>query len=72
MNQNTLPLPETGYLRQAQLVGRPGKTQGILPFSAATLWRKVRDKSFPAPVKLSENITAWPVEAVRDWMKSRA
>lgn len=58
-------LPTAGYLRQSQLI------PDIIPFSASTLWRKVRAKTFPAPVKLSENVTAWRVEEVRAWMESR-
>lgn len=53
------------YLRQAQLIPR------ILPFSAATLWRKVKNGTFPKPVKLSDRITAWRVSDVQDWMESR-
>lgn len=55
-------LPASGYVRQSQLVPH------ILPFSQATLWRKVRASKFPSPVKLSEKITAWRVEDVRAWM----
>jgi hypothetical protein len=62
-------LPETGFVRQSQLVGRPGQP-GPIPFSAATLWRKVKAGLFPAPVKLSEGITAWRVEDVRKWIES--
>ena len=47
--------------------GRPG----MVPFSAATLWRKVAAGEFPAPVKLSERVTAWPIVAVRYWLDSR-
>lgn len=54
-------LPETGFVRQSQL-------KGIIPFSAATLWRKVKAKEFPSPVKLSAGVTAWRVEEVRAWM----
>ncbi len=46
-------LPVTGYVRQAQLI------PAIIPFSTATLWRKVRSGDFPPPIKLSERITAW-------------
>lgn len=53
------------YLRQAQLIPR------ILPFSAATLWRKVKNGTFPKPVKLSDRITAWRVSDVQGWMESR-
>ena len=52
-------LPETGYVRQAQLV------PAIFPFSSATLWRKVKAGTFPQPVKLGPRITAWRVEDIR-------
>lgn len=54
-------LPATGYVRQSALLR-------IVPFSATTLWRKVKTKQFPAPVKLSERVTAWRAEDVRAWM----
>ena len=44
----------------------------IVPFSSATLWRSVKAGKFPPPVKLSDRVTAWRVEDVRAWMKSRA
>lgn len=59
-------LPATGYVRVAQLI------PAILPFSSGTLWRKVKAGTFPRPVKLSERVTAWPAEAIREWMAERA
>lgn len=56
-------LPETGYMRQSQLI------PFLIPISPATLWRKVKSGQFPKPVKLSEKITAWRVEDIREWMK---
>lgn len=63
-------LPATGFVRLAQLVHDPRKPEkpAPLPFSKATLWRMVNAGTFPAPVKLSERITAWRVEEVRDWI----
>lgn len=58
-------LPATGYVRQSQLI------PSIIPFSSATLWRKVKAGQFPRPVKLSERVTAWRVDDVRAWMRSR-
>ena len=58
-------LPSTGYVRQSQLVPH------IIPFSPATLWRKVKSGEFPRPFKLSERVTAWAVEDIREWMESR-
>ena len=59
-------LPATGYVRQSQLI------PAIVPFSSATLWRSVKAGTFPAPVKLSDRVTAWRVEDIRVWMKSRS
>lgn len=38
------------------------------PFAPATLWRRVRDGSFPKPIKVSDNITAWRWGDVRRWL----
>lgn len=54
-------LPVTGFVRLSDL--RP-----IIPFSDSTLWRRVRLGTFPAPVKLSERVTCWRAEAVRQWL----
>jgi prophage regulatory protein len=85
-------LPETGYIRQAQLIGEPEVTPEqaeanrrtgkgpkrarpgsppLIPWSSATLWRKVAAHEFIAPVKLSAGITAWRVEDVRRWIDSQ-
>lgn len=69
MIENPPNLPATGFLRQSQLVGNKDKgIMPLIPFSATTLWRKVKAKQFPEPVKLSENVTAWRVEDVRAWI----
>lgn len=59
-------LPETGYVRQSQLI------PAVLPFSGTTLWRKLKDGSFPAPTKLSQRVTAWRAEDVREYLKDPA
>ena len=53
-----------GYLRQRELMT-------ILPFSAATLWRKVRAGTFVQPVRLSERVTAWNRAKVNEWLAER-
>lgn len=52
------------YVRQSQLLG-----EKIIPFSAATLWRRVRDGSFPQPVQLSRRVTAWRLADIRKWQR---
>lgn len=55
-------LPASGYIRQKQLL------DNHVPFSPATLWRKVKAGTFPLPVKLSDRVTAWNVADVRQWV----
>lgn len=57
-------LPETGFVRQKQLI------PSIIPFSRTTLWRKVKESTFPAPVRISAGAVAWRVEEVRAWIES--
>jgi prophage regulatory protein len=64
-------LADSAFIREAQLVQspkRPGRP-APLPFSAPTLWRKVKAGTFPKPTKLSERVTAWSVGSVRAWIK---
>lgn len=60
--QHQIPaIPSTGFVRSAAMLPHLG-------FSSATLWRKVKDGTFPQPVKLSERITAWRAEEVHAWI----
>jgi len=61
------------FVRVADLVQCPGRTNSLapLPFSAPTLWRKVKNGSFPRPVKLSQRVTAWQVGSVRSWIAAQ-
>lgn len=63
-------LPDSAFLREADLVRSPKRPHATapLPFSAPTLWRKVKAGTFPAPFKLSERVTAWKVGDVRAWI----
>ena len=58
-------LPDAAFVRAVPLIN-----SGVLPFSKATLWRLVKAGRFPKPAKLSDNITAWNVGAVRRWQAS--
>lgn len=59
-------LPDTGFIRPGQLV------PDVVPFSAPTLWRKIKLGTFPKPTKLSERVTAFKVGDVRAWLKSQS
>lgn len=59
-------LPETGFLRIAQIVGN--KKRGIppiIPVCAASFRAGVRSGKYPSPVKLGPRTTVWRVEDIR-------
>jgi predicted DNA-binding transcriptional regulator AlpA len=61
-------LPETGFLRLAQIIGNPKADPPIpalIPVSKSTWWEGVKSGRFPAPVKLGPRITAWRIEDIR-------
>jgi prophage regulatory protein len=55
-------LPPTAYIRQKLLLSH------IVPFSPATLWRRVKAEEFPKAVKISARVTGWRVSEVRAWL----
>ena len=58
-------LPDTAFLRERELL------RGLVPFSSATLWRRVKTGAFPTPLKLESHITVWRVGDIRAWMEDR-
>lgn len=64
-------LPETGYLRLPQIVGKPATESApvipaIIPVSKSTWWADVRSGRYPQPTRaLGDRITAWRVEDIR-------
>lgn len=65
-------LPDSAFIREAQLVQSPKRpdSPAPLPFSAPTLWRKVKAGTFPKPHRLSKRVTAWKVGDVRAWINA--
>lgn len=57
-------LPDSAFVRLNQLL-----STGLVPFSAATTWRRVRAGTFPKPVRISPQVTAWRVGQIREWSK---
>jgi prophage regulatory protein len=38
-----------------------------IPVGKSTIWLWVQQQKFPAPVKLSERVTAWSVSSIERW-----
>jgi len=58
--------PFTGFLREKQL-----RQLGFAPFARSTLWRRVKDGTYPAPIKISERVTVWRYADVMAWVAAQ-
>lgn len=64
-------LPETGFLRLHQIIGKrpddadPQGIPAIVPVSRATWYAWIKSGHAPAPVRLGPNVAAWRVEDIR-------
>jgi predicted DNA-binding transcriptional regulator AlpA len=57
-------LPDNALVRQRELLR-------VVPFSPATLWRRVKDRSFPQPIRLPGRMTAWRLGDVTRWLDAQ-
>lgn len=71
MNKNSISnfdsLPDDAFIRLKELL-----EFSVIPFSATTIWRKVRARTFPQPEKISANIVAWRCRSIREWLQNPA
>ena len=51
-------------LRVPEVMARTGMAR-------VTLWRRVRDGAFPAPIELGVNMIGWPETEIEDWIEAR-
>lgn len=65
IHQEFQRLPDDALIRLVHLM-----SWGLVPFSASTLWRKVRQGEFPSPIKVSSQVTAWRVGSIRKWLQN--
>jgi prophage regulatory protein len=62
-------LPATGFVRLAQIIGSPkAGIPPIIPISKSQLWLRVAAGTFPKPLKLGPNTTAWRAEDIRSFI----
>lgn len=63
-----MELLKEGFVRLKQIIGDNRVTPpvpGLIPVSRSTFLARVKDGSFPKPVRLSKRCTAWRVEDIR-------
>jgi prophage regulatory protein len=60
----TIPTSTSGLLREKHVLK-------LVPVAHSTLWNWVRDKKFPAPIKLSEKVSVWKKDDVSAWIEAK-
>ena len=61
-------LPETGFLRLRQILGKPKANPpvpAIIPISPSAWWAGVKVGRYPAPIKLSDRVTVWKASDIQ-------
>ena len=72
--QNTPATPhaqtqEAAFLRLWQIIGCPDRNiQPLLPIGRTTFLNRVKDGTFPAPVKLGKRTNAWRMSDVKQML----
>ena len=67
-------LPETGFLRQRDVLGdrrADPPIEPLIPVSKTTWWAWIAAGKAPRPVKLGPNTTAWRVSDIREFIAVR-
>lgn len=76
--QQASSLPETGFLRLRDIIGRPATLSrpgipALVPVCASTWWAGVRAGRYPQPTRaLGARITAWRCEDIRRLLEASA
>ena len=64
-------LPVIGFLREKQILGdKTADIPPIIPVSRSSWWSGVKSGKYPQPVRLSEKITAWRTEDIKELIES--
>ncbi len=56
-------------MSQAKFIREPDVLARV-PFSKPTLHRKIKDRSFPAPVRIGARAVAWVADEIDEWERS--
>ncbi len=65
-------LPETGFIRLPQIIGKPKANPPIpplIPVSKSTWWEGVRTGRFPKPIKFGARMAVWRVEDIKAFIE---
>ena len=63
MDAKNRTLPSTGFVRLPQVLA-------VYPVSRSKLYADIKAGKFPAPLKLSERVSAWKVETLLTFLEA--
>jgi hypothetical protein len=66
-------MPETGFLRLPQIIGNLKSNPPIppiIPICRSSWWSGIQKGLYPKGIKLSERVTVWKVDDIRELVKS--
>lgn len=63
--------PSDRFLTSRDLCRSRQNPHSILPWERTTLWRKVREGTFPRPIALSPGTKGWWLSTIRKWTAER-
>ena len=60
----------TTLQKKTTLLRKPAVLERV-PVSDTTLWRRVKDGTFPKPVRISTNAVAWRSTDIDEWIANQ-
>ena len=58
-------------MEQSIRLGAQPEVLKICGLSKSEVWRRVRNGSFPEPVRLGKRCTRWNLAEIEDWVRAR-
>lgn len=54
-----------------RVIGARPASRGIIGVSEKTIWEWVKQGTFPQPIRIGGNITAWRASDIKNWMQTQ-
>jgi prophage regulatory protein len=62
---NHTTMQDTGFLREWDIIpNKKRQTKGLIPIGRTSWYAGIKSGKYPAPVKLTERISAWKAEDI--------
>lgn len=65
-----IPITQDHFLRMKELAN-DSHGCGLIGVSSQTIWKWVKQKKFPQPIRLGGNVTVWRSSEIQSWMNAQ-